>query len=66
MADFAKQVITDNFASLPEQLQQRVLRMMGIDSIDSIDTVDPRRLNVVARQVTSYLLRPTRPNTPTA
>ena len=69
MTDFAKQVIVDSFASLPQQMQQRVLRMIGIESIDLIDSVDPRRLNMVARQVTSYLLRPTRPdrpNTPTA
>ena len=66
MTDFAKQVIVDNFAALPEMLQNRVLRMMGINSIDQIDTVDPRRLTAVAHQVTSYLLRPQRPVPPSA
>lgn len=64
MTDFARQVIVDNFATLPEHFQERVLRMVGIQSIDLIDTVDPRRLTTVARHVTSYLLRPQRPDAP--
>lgn len=61
MTDFAKQVIVDNFATLDERMQQRTLHMLGIESIDLIDSVDPRRLTMIARHVTSYLLRPQRP-----
>lgn len=62
MTDFAKQVIVDNFPALPETMQNRVLRMMGINSIDQLDVVNPHRLMSVARHVTAYLLRPQRPS----
>lgn len=64
MTDFAKQVIVDNFAALPEPMQHRILRMLGVQTIDLIDTVAEHRLIMAARHVTSFMLRPQRPVSP--